>query len=170
RTRLDGAPLRQEFFKPPDDRFDNVLVRAFAAPHVKVGLRVSLALKPRELLERSFGIVGLEQWPGVASRCALGEYVDGSIEPYGYRTFLQQLTRARVHEYAAARGDDPNLSVDQAGNKPPLAVAVIGLPIALEHFTGGQSHGVLDGRIAVDEGQAEPLGQPPSDGRFPDAH
>ena len=108
--------------------------------------------------------------PGVAPRRAVGEHVDRGVEPDGDRPLVEQLARARIDEHAAAGRDHPDLAVDQARDQPPLAVAEILLAVALEHFGGGEAGGVLDRRVAVDEGQAEPLGEPAADGRLAGAH
>ena len=52
----------------------------------------------------------------------------------------------------------------------PLAVAIIVFPKAFEDFGGGEARGILNRRIAVDERQAQPLGQPPADRRLASPH
>ena len=101
---------------------------------------------------------------------ALGEDIDRRVEPDGDRPLVEQLARARIDEGAAAGRDHPHLAVDQPRDQPPLAVAEILLAVALEHLGGGVAGGVLDRRVAVDEGQAEPLGQPPPDRRLSHSH
>ena len=67
-------------------------------------------------------------------------------------------------------GDDPDRAIDQAGDKPALTTAKILFAITLEHFRGAKTGGVLDGRIAVDERQAQPPGEAFADSRFSRAH
>ena len=64
----------------------------------------------------------------------------------------------------------PNRAVDQPRHQPPLAVAEILLAEAFEDLGGAVAGGVLDRGIAVDERQAQPLGEALADSRFTGAH
>ena len=83
---------------------------------------------------------------------------------------LSSLRVRGIDEGAAAGGDDPDVAFDQPRDQPALAVAEIALAVAFEHLGGRIAGGVLDLGVAVDEGQAEPLGQAPPDRRLPDPH
>ena len=55
-------------------------------------------------------------------------------------------------------------------DEPPFAIAEIALAVALEYLGGGIAGGVLDFRIAIDEGQAEAPREPPPDRRLSNPH
>ena len=94
----------------------------------------------------------------------------GRVEPHGDRTLVQQLPCPRIDIGTAARCDHPHVAFDQPRDQPPFAVAEVLLSVALENLGRRVSGCVLDRRIAVHEGDAEPLREPPPDGRLADAH
>ena len=75
-----------------------------------------------------------------------------------------------IDEGAAAGRDHPGRPLDQPGDHPALAVAEMGLAEPLENLGDAQARRRLDLRVGIDEGQAEPLRQPPADGRLARAH
>ena len=156
--------------KRADDRIDDVAVCAIAAFHMDVGRGISRPALGGEALERAFGILCAQPWAGIAPRRAIGEDFDRRIEPDRDRLLIEQLPGAWLDEGIAPGGDDADVSVHQARNDAPLAVAIIVFPKPLEDLRGGQAGRVLDGRVAIDEGQAEPLRQPPADRRLASPH
>ena len=123
-----------------------------------------------EALEHGLGIAIAKLGARIAARGAFGEDIDRCIQPDGYRALVQQLARARIDKGAAARRDHPNLTLDQPRDEPPFPIAKVALAIAFEDFGGGETGRVLDRTVAVDEGQAETLGQAPPDRRFSNTH
>src|SRR5215213_9461570 len=153
-----------------DDRLDDLLVRSLSAFDVDVRLFVGMAAFLGQPLQRLLRIASPELHARVAARCPLRENIHGRIEPDCDRTFVEKLPGSRIDISAAARRDHPHLTFDQPGDEPPLAVAEILLPEAFENLRRRISGRILDRRIAVDEGNAEPLRKPPPEGRFANAH
>jgi hypothetical protein len=131
---------------------------------------VSGAALLRQFFERALGVAVAQQRAGIAPRRSFGEDVDRRVEPDGDRALVQQLARARIHIGAAAGRDHPDGAIDEARDKPPFAIAEIGFAEPFIDFGRRQAGGVGDRRIAVDERQAQPPGEPPSDRRFPHSH
>ena len=153
-----------------DDRIDYVPVGAIAALHVDVSLFVGRAPFVRETIQRGPGIVISELGAGIAPRGALRENVDRRVEPDGDCAFVEQLPSARIDIGAAAGGDHAQVALDQACDQSPLAVTKIILAKPLEDFCGRKSRRVFDFGIAVDECQAQTLGQASTHRRFSDPH
>ncbi len=156
--------------KRGDNRIDNLTVRRAAASDLDVRLGVGGSLLARQALEGSLGVVVAKQGPGIASRRAVGEHVNRSVEPDGDRVLLEQSAGAWIDEHAAAGCDHSHLAVDQARDEPSLAVAVIAFTEAFENFARRIAYCVLDLGIAVDEGQTQPPGKAAPDGRLASAH
>lgn len=153
-----------------DNRIHHVAMGAVAAANVDIGLGICPALAGGEPLQRVPAIAVLEQWAGVASPGALGQYVNRSVEPHRDRSSLEQRSGLRIDEHAAPGRNDSNLAVDQPSDQPPLAVAIVGFAKALEQLAPGKADSLLDFGVAVDERQAEAPGEPPSDRRFSYTH
>ena len=81
-----------------------------------------------------------------------------------------QLARLRLDEGAAAGGDDALALADQPRQHPPFAVAEIGFAMRGENFGDGHAMGGFDLVVGIDEGEAEPLREPPADRRLARAH
>ena len=62
------------------------------------------------------------------------------------------------------------MSFDQPCHQTPLPIAEIFLAIAFKDFGGGETGGILDRRIAVDEGEVEAPREASADRRLADAH
>src|SRR5690606_27191374 len=103
-----------------------------------------------------------EQRTGVAARRTIAEDFDRSIEPDRDRALVEQRAGTWVDIRAAARGDDLNPPVEQARDQPPFAVAEVLLAISFEDLCRAQACSVLNRRIAIDERQAQPPRQAPS--------
>ena len=76
----------------------------------------------------------------------------------------------RLDEGAAAGRQHLRAAVEKAADDPALAVAEIGLAVALEDLVDGGVGGLLDLAVGVDEGQPEAGGEPPSDRGLAGAH
>ena len=153
-----------------DDAVDNIAMSAGPASNVKVRLGIEWPPLVGQPAKRFSAIRGPEERTRVAAACPVGQHLDRRIEPDGDRAFVEDSAGAGIDERPAAGRDDSNLSFDQASDQAPLAVAKIGFAVALEHFGGRKTGGILDFGIAVDKGQAEPPGETPADGRFAGAH
>ena len=145
-------------------------MRSGPAPNVDMRLGVEGPALIGQPAERRSRVRGAEQRAGVAAAGAIGQHLDRGVEPDGDRALVENLAGAGVDESSAAGCDDANFSLDEPSDKAPLAVAEVGFAEALEHLGGRIAGGILDRRIAVDEGQAEPLREAPADGRFAGAH
>ena len=157
-------------FERLEDRIDDVSVGAIAASHMNVSRRIERPFLVGEALQRPFRIAVAQQWPGVSPRGPVGENIDGRVEPDGDRTGVQQFARPRVDEDTATGRNHPDLAVDQSSDQAPLAIAIILLAIAFEHFRGGQPRRVFNRRVTVHKRQAQPLREAAADCRFADAH
>ena len=124
----------------------------------------------REAFEGLLGIAVAKLGACVAPRCALGEDVDGGVKPDGDRPIVEKLASPWVHEGAPAGCDHAHIALNQACDQASLAVPEIPLAIAFENFGRRVAGGIFNRGVAVDEVEAEPLCQAPSDGRFADAH
>src|SRR6185369_4245619 len=98
------------------------------------------------------------------------EHVHRSVEPNGDCLLLEELAGPGIDEHSAAGRNDLDLAVDQPRHEPPLTVAIILLAVALEELAPRQADRFLDLRIAVDERQAEPPGEPSPDSRLSYPH
>lgn len=154
-----------------ENGLDDVPVSTRAAFHMDVRLLIGGASFVQQSFEGRFRVAIPELRPGVAPRGPLGEDIDGRVEPNRDRPLVKELARAWVDKGAAACCDDADAAlVDEARDEPPLAVAEIGFPVALEYFRRRKARRVLDGRVAVDERQAEPPREAPSDRRLSNSH
>src|ERR1700761_3029035 len=88
-------------------------------------------------LEHLFGVAVAQLRPRVATRGALCEDLDRSIEPDRDRALVQEFFGGRIDVCAAAGGDHANIALDEAGDQAALTVTEVAFAIALEHFSGG---------------------------------
>lgn len=153
-----------------DDRLDDFAMGAVPAFHVDVSLGTCLPFDLGEPLQCRLAIAILEEGAGIPPRGPLGEDVDRRIEPHGDGSLLEQGARPRIDEHTPAGRDHPHLSVDQPRHEPALAVAIILFPVPFEQLAPGESDGLFNLRIAVDERQTQPLGQAPTYRRFSYPH
>ena len=113
--------------------------------------------------------------PLSSGRCSRRPTRSASVSSSASSQIAMQRSRisARVSSFdegAAAGRDHPRRSLDQPGDHPALAVAEMRLAEALENLGDAEPRRRLDLAVGVDEGQAEPLRQPPPDGRLARAH
>ena len=71
----------------------------------------------------------------------------------------REVRSVRIYIGPPAGGDDSDVAFDQPRDEPPFAVAEVTLTVTLEHFGGRIARCSFDFGIAIDEGQAEALGQ-----------
>ena len=153
-----------------DDCVYDLAMGSFSGPDVDVRLGIGRSFLAGEPLEGSLGVAVSKQGTRVAPGGSAAEHLHRRIEPDGDRPLLEQFTGLGVDEHAAASGDDAHLPVDQPGDQAPLALPIFVFPESLEDLGGRISGRILDLGIAVDKGQAEPLGQAPADRGFARAH
>ena len=93
------------------------------------------------------------------------------VKPHRYAPFVDAIARARVEKRAAAGREHDRAAVQQAHDDAPLAVAKIALAIFGENLGNGHAGRRGDDLgVRVDEGKAEPHGQPLADGALAGAH
>ena len=92
--RLAAAP-RQMVLERGDDRIDDVLVRAVAALHMDMRLRVGRPALLGEALEHGLGVAVAQLGARIAARRALGQDLDRRIEPDRDRALVKQLAGPR---------------------------------------------------------------------------
>ena len=147
-----------------DNGFHNIVMGASAASNMNMRFGIEWPALVSEPAESCCGIGCSEERPRIPAASAIGQYFDRGIEPDCDRPLVEDLPRSRIDECAATGGDDSNFSVDETSNQSPLSIPKVGLAETLEDFGGRIARRVLDRRIAVDEGQAEPPRETPADG------
>ena len=146
---------------------DDVPVRPVAAPHVD--MRFGVGRPP--FLGRGARALPSDRRCGAAARVSRRDVRSArmSTGASSQMVIARSLSSLRVRGStigAAAGRDHADVALDQPRDQPPLAVAEILLAIALEHLGGRKAGRILDLGVAVDERQAEPLGQPAADRRL----
>ncbi len=76
----------------------------------------------------------------------------------------------RIHEGAAAEGQDHRVAGQQAADDAAFAVAEGWFAVAGKEFGNGAAGGELDFLVGIAERQAEPGGEATADGGFASAH
>ena len=162
---------RQECRQRLHDVGDDGVMRQVARLHGQIGLRIDRLAFRQQAAQRLRRIGGLQQRPFVL---ALGnpphQHLDIGAEPNGNAFRLDDAARSRIHECAAAGGEDLRAAVEQAGDDARLAAAEIGFAVARENIGNAHTGSLLDLGVGVDKGDVQPSGEPTADGRFARPH
>lgn len=156
--------------KGGDDCVNDVAMGSYAAANVNFRLGIHGPAFLGETRESFRTITMTKERAVVSAARPFGQDVNGRVEPDRYCTLVEQLARTGIDESAASGRDDPHGTVDESRYQPALAVAEIAFAELLEKLRSTNSRGLLDLVIAVNEWQAEPLGQPSANRGLACAH
>ena len=95
---------------------------------------------------------------------------EGGAQPDGGGALADGCAGGRIHEGAAAGGQDDWGAFQEAAHDAALAGAEIGLTELAEQFGNGTAGGGLDLRVGVAEGEVEAGGEAAADCGFAGAH
>ena len=153
-----------------DDLVDDLAMALNAAANMDMRLCVGRPPFLGEARQSRLGVRRPQQRAGIPPRGSLAQDFHWSIKPDGDRALVEQFPSARINKGAAAGGDDADRTVDEPGDKAPFAVTEILFAKAFEDLGSAITGCVLDGGIAIDEGQAQPFSEALADSRFTRAH
>lgn len=111
-----------------------------------------------------------EQRAVVSSGNPFRKGVDIGVQPDRGRLRQDQLARFAVHEGATPSGYDAGRAVDKPSDHAPFAIAEMSFAEPFENLADRQAGRGFDLVVCVYEGHVQSTRQPPTYGRFSDAH
>ena len=153
-----------------DHRADDHVMRHVAALHRHIGLGIDGIALFHKLFHHFFRVAGGKQRPVVAPPDPFHQHFDVSLKPNRQPVRLDIGPRVRVHIGAAAGRKHLRAVFQQPRDDLALALAEIGLAVLGEDLADARACRHLDLAVGVDEGEVEPVRQPPAHGGLARAH